>query len=257
MLMLLALMLILSGCAVESVVEPETVAPVEVVEIIEVVEQEPTVTLTELDENRFKGWVAVVTGGDIKVTCQPETTLEAANRTGALLAINGGGFWSTTKPLGNTVIDGELVTGFTQGIWDKHSPNFFIGIDYDNNLVGGQFKTELELWSLKPEYGVTWGPQLVKDGEPLYYGTEDYHPRTAIGQTADGDYIFIVIDGRSSVSRGASFRQLTDLMIRQGAVIAFNLDGGGSGTLIYNGEVLNNPSDGSPRTVATNILVVR
>lgn len=216
-------------------------------------------TVEEISEQGFDGWVVTIDpqGLDVLVTNEPETTLQAATNNNALIAINGGGFWSATKPIGNTVVNGKLQNEFIPGVWDKYSPHCFIGFNYAGDLIGGHVKTELKLFDLNPEYGATWGPQLVGEGKPLYYDTEDYRPRAAIGQTESGKYIFMVIDGRSSKSRGASFRQLTDLMIRYGAVNAYNLDGGGSATLIYGGKVMNNPSDGQCRVVATNILVVR
>lgn len=75
------------------------------------------------------------------------------------------------------------------------------------------------------------------------------NPRTAIGQTASGVFHVVVVDGRNADSAGCTTTELANYMLSQGCVTAFNLDGGGSSTIWYNGTVLNVPSDGSERLV--------
>jgi exopolysaccharide biosynthesis protein len=57
--------------------------------------------------------------------------------------------------------------------------------------------------------------------------------RTAIGQTADGTVIFVVTDGRSASSLGATRNDVIDIMVKYGAVVAGMLDGGSSSMLYY------------------------
>lgn len=68
------------------------------------------------------------------------------------------------------------------------------------------------------------------------------NPRTAIGLIDDLHYLFVVSDGRTSESEGLSLYQLADFMTGLGADIAYNLDGGGSSTMYFNGQVINNPT---------------
>jgi len=75
------------------------------------------------------------------------------------------------------------------------------------------------------------------------------NPRTAIGQTATGLFHVIVVDGRNADSAGCTTVELANYLLAQGCVTAFNLDGGGSSTIWYNGSVINVPSDGSERLV--------
>ena len=111
--------------------------------------------------------------------------------------------------------------------------------------------------------GIGGGPLLVRDGNPVQQADERFslshlngrHPRTAVGQLADGRLIFVVADGRSSVSRGLTNWQLAQQMARLGAVTAMGLDGGGSSTLAFDGRVLNRPSDGVPRAVADGLFL--
>ncbi len=82
------------------------------------------------------------------------------------------------------------------------------------------------------------------------------NPRTAIGQTADGSVLFVVINGRSLGSLGATYDDLTDLLIEYCAVNGSNLDGGSSSLLLYNGEFLNvSASVIGERELPTSFLV--
>ena len=57
-------------------------------------------------------------------------------------------------------------------------------------------------------------------------------------------YIFIVSDGRTAQSSGLSLLDLAEVMQEYGCTEAYNLDGGGSSTMVFNGKVINNPTDG-------------
>ena len=96
------------------------------------------------------------------------------------------------------------------------------------------------------------GPLLVENGEPVVSAGEDFtddqlfgrHPRTAVGQLADGRIIFVTVDGRSWFSIGLRISELAKEMARLGAVTAMAFDGGGSSTLAFDGRVLNRPPTG-------------
>lgn len=68
------------------------------------------------------------------------------------------------------------------------------------------------------------------------------NPRTAIGYLGDNHYVFVVADGRTSESEGLSLLELADFMQSLGVEQAYNLDGGGSSTMYYQGQVINNPT---------------
>lgn len=83
-------------------------------------------------------------------------------------------------------------------------------------------------------------------------------PRTAVGVTAANELIMVVADGRSSSYRGVDFDELAQIMIDCGCTDAIALDGGGSSTLVYKGEVLNDPSDkGGLRKIANALVLLR
>lgn len=65
------------------------------------------------------------------------------------------------------------------------------------------------------------------------------NPRTAIGQRADGTVLLLVTDGRGiSGHLGATASDLIDVMSKNGAINAANIDGGSSSSMYYNGEYL-------------------
>lgn len=107
------------------------------------------------------------------------------------------------------------------------------------------------------------GPALVRNGAPLRQPGENFtfdqlsrrHPRTAVGQRANGSYLFVVADGRSRRSAGLTTWGLAQTMADLGAVTAMAFDGGGSSTISFNGGVLNAPSDGRPRPVANGLFL--
>ena len=78
-----------------------------------------------------------------------------------------------------------------------------------------------------------------------------------IGQYPNGDVFFVVVDGRQSDwSNGVTLEEMQVLLSNWGIMEALNLDGGGSSAMYYNGNVLNKPSDGTERKMATNIVIM-
>lgn len=107
------------------------------------------------------------------------------------------------------------------------------------------------------------GPFLVRNGQvSIDWSAQGFtaafannrHPRTAIGRTRKGDIWFIAIDGRQTLSSGATLAETARIMLRYGCVEAVNLDGGGSTTLNLFGLTLNRPSGGQERAIANGIL---
>jgi hypothetical protein len=105
-------------------------------------------------------------------------------------------------------------------------------------------------------------PLLVNNGKPYNpSGCSSYfcsrNPRTAIGVTADGKVLLVVVDGRRSGSVGLTLVQWAKYMIQLGAVYAVNLDGGGGSTMWVKGQgVVNVPSDYSGERPVTNAVLV-
>ena len=120
-------------------------------------------------------------------------------------------------------------------------------------------QTESELMALDPYQGVSFIPVLLKDGQKLEIADwkTTRQPRTIIGKYANDDLIMIVIDGRQNDwSIGVTLETLQDKLLELGVKEAYNLDGGGSSAMYYNGKILNQPSDGKERPVVNNIVIM-
>lgn len=126
--------------------------------------------------------------------------------------------------------------------------------------------SKLKPWRM--ETALAGGPVLLQNGEPRIYNNEerkfmgkaihDRHPRTAIGYTADGYMILLVIEGRRpGVAAGATLLQEAAILRDLGCVEALNLDGGGSSCLLINGKETILPSDqeGRQRPVPGVLLI--
>ncbi|PQV64844.1 Copper amine oxidase N-terminal domain-containing protein [Abditibacterium utsteinense] len=109
------------------------------------------------------------------------------------------------------------------------------------------------------------GPRLVKNSKILVTN-ENFRSdvrlgngaRTAFGIDAQGRYIILIADGRSKYySTGLTLQELAATMQKLGAVDALNLDGGGSTAMAVRGKLVNRPSDGTERSVANALLVMR
>ena len=95
---------------------------------------------------------------------------------------------------------------------------------------------------------LAFGPSLVENGEIAVDTNSEVgqsmssNPRTAIGIIDENHYIIIVSDGRTSESEGLSLYQMAEIMKSYGVKTAYNLDGGGSSTLYFTGQVINKPT---------------
>lgn len=178
------------------------------------------------------------------------------SETDALVAINAAGFSfrnrSSSSSIINslTIIDGELLYG------DEDTTYSMIGLTENGILMLGNYTYE-EAVTAGITDAIEFGPFLVVNGEAQVTSTSagGIQPRTAIGQTADGTFIFVVIEGRTSSSLGATYYDLQQIMLEYGAVNATNLDGGGSSAMFYEGELMNTLSNGSERSIPNAFIV--
>jgi exopolysaccharide biosynthesis protein len=131
--------------------------------------------------------------------------------------------------------------------------------DYINVEQGDDFNAAIHI--------IGAGPTLIKHGE--VYVTADAEqfppdirvgraPRSAVGITQYGDYIFAVVDGRQAHSKGCTLTEWARILKDNfGAVEAINLDGGGSSELFFKGSLVNKPSDGQERPVGNALTILR
>ncbi len=110
------------------------------------------------------------------------------------------------------------------------------------------------------------GPRLVKGGRAFVpFAWESFSSpltwrraaRTAVGITVLGKLLLVTVDGGSRQNPGMTLPEMGDLMVSLGAQDAMNLDGGGSATMVVGGRIVNAPSDGFERMVASALVVLR
>ena len=174
---------------------------------------------------------------------------EIASRYNAVLATNAGGFidpdWNSWGgvPHGITISEGKLVS-------DNYKAPVgggVVGFTNDNKLVLARVSSR-EALNMGIRDCVDFGPFLIVNGKSSYIngnGGWGQAPRTAIGQRADGIVLLLVIDGRQTASVGADMNDLTEIMLRYGAINAANMDGGTSSAMELNGQIISNPRNGS------------
>ncbi len=94
----------------------------------------------------------------------------------------------------------------------------------------------------------SFGPGLISDGEitvdeeSKVDREDESNPRTAIAMIEPNHYIFMVADGRTQISEGLSLYEMAMVLSKYDCEVAYNLDGGGSATMVFMGEVVNNPT---------------
>jgi len=110
----------------------------------------------------------------------------------------------------------------------------------------GTYTTE-EIVAQDPWQTWQFGPALLdENGQPKKYPQrfnsqlEGINPRCAIGYISPGHYCFVVVDGRAEhYSDGVDMWDFSEIMYRLGCKAAYNLDGGQSAQMYFNGENRN------------------
>lgn len=171
-----------------------------------------------------------------------EKTSEIAKDNGAILAINGD-FYGVQER-GYVLRNGIVYRSASS----KEQEDLVIYRDGTADVITETDVSTDELLLDGARQVLSFGPALVMDGSISVTEDEEVgkakasNPRTAIGVVDDLHYIFVVSDGRTTESEGLSLYELAEFMQALGADTAYNLDGGGSSTMYFNGEVINKPT---------------
>jgi len=137
--------------------------------------------------------------------------------------------------------------------------------DFHVETCGSSFDTEGYLAEHDIMFSMTFGPGLVKDGVPISKkettsyrgegGVAYLNPRTAIGQLGPLHYLFCTVDGRSNKSIGMDIFDLGAVLAEKGCINAYNLDGGGSATMVFKNKVYNTPPSGNLRRISDIVFI--
>jgi exopolysaccharide biosynthesis protein len=179
---------------------------------------------------------------------------EFVTMNGALGGINASGYTSAEQRgivWGTTVADGEIIARCTQA--DHHVMG---GFTKDYKMVIGGF-TEEEIKTKEYLWAFEFFPLLIVNGQKIEFQpfSGGLAPRTAMGQTAQGHVLLLVVDGRQRASLGATFEDLQTILYANGAINAINLDGGSSSSMVYHSRLINSPSDGERERLLPNAIL--
>ncbi len=213
-----------------------------------------SVTLTEYYENNTKIYAADIMLSSAEylktafandtygknVTATTSSTAQANN---AVLAVNGD--YYRVQESGYVIRNGVVYRGSAKG-----ADVLCVYANGTMEIVSDGDFTADELVSKGVWQAFTFGPSLVENSS-VTVGVNDEvgkamasNPRTAIGMIDTNHFVFVVSDGRTSDSSGLSLYELAQFMKGLGVKTAYNLDGGGSSTMYFNGNVINNPTSG-------------
>lgn len=169
-------------------------------------------------------------------------TSEIAEKNNAILAINGD-FYGTQET-GYVLRNGVLY----RDIPKRDREALVIYKDGSFEIISEEATAAESLKASGAWQILSFGPALVDNGSISVTKRQEVgkamasNPRTAIGIVDDLHYVFVVSDGRTHDSEGLSLYELAEFMLSLGVKKAYNLDGGGSSTMVFNGKVINNPT---------------
>ena len=178
-----------------------------------------------------------------------ETTSSMATNNNAILAVNGDYYGADRS--GYVIKNGVIYRNTVRS--DSEYPDLAVYKDGSFKII---YETEVTAEELLADGVVNlfaFGPSLVENGEiSVDHNTEvrqamTKNPRTAIGIVDKNHYILVVSDGRTNESEGLSLYELAEVLKEYGATTAYNLDGGGSSTMYFNGNIVNNPTTNGHR----------
>ena len=136
---------------------------------------------------------------------------------------------------------------------------------YDERTTTGEELLAAGVWNT-----LSFGPALLLDGQIIpgidqgeidnnfgLRSIQGNNPRTGVGLIDDNHFVFVVVDGRSTgYSRGVTMSQFAQIFKDLGATVAYNLDGGGSSTMYFNGALVNKPQGNGDQRAISDILYI-
>jgi exopolysaccharide biosynthesis protein len=191
-----------------------------------------------------------------------ENTSAIAEDNGAVFAINGDyyGFRDTGIVIRNGVVYRD--EGAREGLAFYRDGTVQV---YDETTTSADELVAAGVWNT-----LSFGPAILEDSE-VVDGIEDVEvdtnvgnhsiqgdqPRTAVGVIDANHLVFVVVDGRSpGYSEGVTLPELADIFQDLGATTAYNIDGGGSSTMYFDGEVVNDPLGKGEERGTSDILYI-
>ncbi len=173
----------------------------------------------------------------------------------AVVAMNGDYYLDKERDQSLTIRQGVTLNDHVSKLYDI----LLIDTNGDFHIVKRDNQQMLDVYlsgALTIQNAFSFGPALVVDGQlqeiPEKYSFAPHYknPRAAIGQLGPLSYVLVVVDGRQADSQGVTLEVLAQYMADAGCQQAFNLDGGGSATLLLDGEIYNKRFTESERSIS-------
>jgi N-acetylmuramoyl-L-alanine amidase len=165
------------------------------------------------------------------------------------------GFFGTTEHHGS-VFNPSTIQGSAEGkgveCYLTKDGQFLVGNITDNQI--SNLKGNVQ-WGCSLSYAVVVNGKKGFTGSSNYSHFSQRNPRTLLGQKADKTMVLVVVEGRSTTSKGVTGDQSADIMLSLGCVNAINADGGGSSEMIVDGKIVNQLADGSERKIGSALVV--
>jgi len=163
-------------------------------------------------------------------------------------ATNGGFFdMSTGAAEGNLIVNSTVLASFDSARANVGFTDDAVVFGYlaqGDVTVAGPYKWSHLMagagWVVRK--GASYTAAAVANGEVSLAFAQEMAPRTALGVTAKGALLLLVVDGEEDIKAGADLYQMSDIMLSLGAVSAVNFDGGGSTVAVYEGEWVSSPT---------------
>ncbi len=198
--------------------------------IADIIIDDPSQLMAGLAENSF--------GTNVK-----EKTSVIAQANDAIIAINGDyyGFRDYGYVMRNGYLYRETETlGGNEDLVIFEDGSMQIINENDISAVSLLEMGATQIFSFGP--GLISNSEITVDEESKVEREDESNPRTAIAMIEENHYIFMVADGRTDISEGLSLYEMAMVLSEYDCEIAYNLDGGGSATMVFMGEVINNPT---------------
>ena len=174
------------------------------------------------------------------IKAKTSTTAQSVN---AVLAVNGDYYGA--RDAGYVIRNGQLLRSDSQ---DANQEDLVIYQDGSFEVIREGDITAQELLNKGAVQVLSFGPALIENTQVAVDSSDEVgkamasNPRTAIGIIDDKHYVLVVSDGRTDESKGLSLKELADFMKELKVTTAYNLDGGGSSTMYFNGQIINKPT---------------
>ena len=172
---------------------------------------------------------------------KPSTIAQSIN---AILAVNGD--YYSARQTGYVIRDGVLYRkdGY------RHRKCLAIYDDGRFEIVSEDKVSAMELLNRHAVHVLSFGPAVIIDGvvtaddktEILDTTSPHNNPRCVLAQIEPLHYIFMVVDGRTDVSKGMKLKDVGEFLKTFGVTQAYNLDGGGTAWMYFQGKMINHPS---------------